>query len=72
MRRPLPAGIEVHIKVLVDVRHMEGLQHMSNLVLPSRRFKVAAHLVLEDSYENSLQQEDPKEDEEGLLECYKV
>ena len=43
---------------------------MSNPVQPAGRLEVAAHVHLEDEDGDAVEQEDPEEEEEGLLECH--
>ena len=62
--------VPVDVEVLVDVRHVERLDHMSDLVQPAGFLEVVAHLHLEDEDGNAVEQDEPDEDEEPLLSCH--
>ena len=62
-----PLRVEVDVEVLVDVGHVERLDHVSDPVQSIGRHKVAAHVHLEDVDGDALEQQDPEEDEEVCL-----
>ena len=64
----LPFWIQVNVEVLVYVRDIEGLDHMSDLVEPAGLLEVAAHDHLDGEDGDGVEEEETEEDEERRLE----
>ena len=60
--------IQVNVEVLVYVRDIEGLDHMSDLVEPAGLLEVAAHVHLDGEDGDGMEKKKNEEDEEGRLE----
>ena len=57
--------VQLDVKVLLDLRHVEQLDHMSDFVRPAGFLQVVAHVHLEDENSNAVEHDEPDEDEKA-------